>query len=112
VIELAMIMPVFIAFVFGCIEFGLIMWGRISMEYAISQTARYAYVNNTASNTVISNFAQTMVPSAYGSNLVFSFTVNMVAHSTATITGTYVYNFFVLPLPPITMTSQVIQPIP
>lgn len=112
VVEFAIILPVFISFIFGCIEFGMIMWGRISLEYATSQAARYAYVNSTSANSTIQSYAQTLVPSNYAGHLDFSFTANMVAKSQATITGTFKYTFFVLPLSAITMNSSVVQPLP
>lgn len=111
-VEFALILPIFISFIFGCIEFGMIMWGRISMEYAISASARYAYINNSASSSSIINYAQTLVPANYPGHLNFSFTVNMVPTTSATISGTFNYTFFVLPLSQLTMTSSVVQPLP
>lgn len=109
IVEFAIILPVFISFIFGCIEFGFIMWGRISLEYATSAAARYAYVNKTASTSAIVNYAKGLVPSNYPGRLNFSFAVS-TASNTATITGTYTYTFFVLPLSAMTMTTSVVQP--
>jgi Flp pilus assembly protein TadG len=109
--EFALILPAFLAFIFGCIEFGMIMWGRVSMEYATSQAARYAYVNPSATVGAVNNYAKTMVPANYANNLLFSVNTALVPKTTATITGTFQYQFFFLPLPQLTMTSSVVQPL-
>jgi Flp pilus assembly protein TadG len=111
-VEFALILPAFFSFIFGCIEFGMIMWGRLSLEYATSKAARYAYVNSSTTSSAVTTYASTLVPKNYASNLVFSFTATMIPKTSATVTGKFTYKYFFLPLPPLTMSTSVLQPLP
>lgn len=107
-VEFAFVFPIFLAFIFGIIEFSYILWGMSSMNSAVSYASRYAYTHRTASNGVIANAATSRV-SASLPNITF----NVVNDGSAfTINGSFTYSFYYLPISPITITSKLKQHIP
>ncbi|MBR0801888.1 pilus assembly protein, partial [Bradyrhizobium jicamae] len=54
-LEFGLIAPVFFAFLFGVIEFGLLMWTQVGMQHAVEVTARCASVNPTLCPTTNPN---------------------------------------------------------
>ena len=60
-IEFAIILPVFLLFIFGIIQLGYVMWGYASLEYALTAGARFAYVYPTSSATTIKNYTLSKV---------------------------------------------------
>lgn len=107
-IEYAIVFPVYLLFIFGTIELGYILWAKSSMNYAASYGSRYAFINPKASAAAIKNDALANV-FLYGNPISFVVTTN---GSTVDITGTFTYNFLVLPMNPITLTTTVHQDIP
>lgn len=109
-IEFAIVLPVYLLFLFGIIEFGYIFWGYATLEYGTSYGARYAYVHPTSSSSTL----QTVIGTAtadFPGTLDFSGTT-ITANVSATINGTFTYTFFGLPIAPVTMTANVVQPLP
>jgi len=107
-IEFAFVFPIFLAFIFGIIEFSYILWGMSSMNSAASYASRYAYMNRTASNSVIANAASSKVSSSLP-----PITFNVVNNgSSFTINGSMTYSFYYLPMSPITVTTSIKQDIP
>lgn len=49
-VEFAMISLLFVSFLFGIIELSRIFWTLNTLQYAIEDTARYAFVNQGATN--------------------------------------------------------------
>ena len=91
-VEMAIVLPVFLLFIFGVLQVGYIMWGYISLEYALSYTARYAFVHPTSSAAQLTAFASSTV--AVGSAITFSASVTSVS---ADISGTFSFTPFYLP---------------
>lgn len=106
-IESAIVLPLFLLFVFGVLQLGYIMWGYISLEYALSYAARYAFLHPTSTSSQIQNYAASTVD--LGSALTFSASINSVS---ADITGTFSFTPFYLPIDPITITTTVHQVLP
>jgi len=106
-IETAIILPVFLLFIFGILQLGYIMWGYISLEYALSYTARYAFVHPTSSAGQLTAFASSTV--AVGSAITFSASVTSVS---ADITGTFSFTPFYILTDPISITTTVHQVLP
>ena len=50
-IEFGMVLPVFLLFIFGTVEFGRFMWSEHALDYAAEQASRYALANPSASLT-------------------------------------------------------------
>ncbi|MCH7929956.1 MAG: pilus assembly protein [Proteobacteria bacterium] len=56
-IEFAVLLPVFLALIYGLFEFARIAWTQTTLEYAVEEAARFAMVNPTASATQITAVA-------------------------------------------------------
>ena len=56
-IEFAVLLPVFLALIYGLFEFSRIAWTQSTLEYAVEEAARFAMVNPTASATQITDVA-------------------------------------------------------
>ncbi len=52
-IEFAIVGPVVLLALFGCIEFGRVFWIRNTLEYAVEEAARYATLNKSATQSDI-----------------------------------------------------------
>ena len=50
-IEFAVLLPVFLALIYGLFEFARVAWTQTTLEYAVEEAARFAMVNPTASAT-------------------------------------------------------------
>src|SRR3990167_8243964 len=46
-VETAIALLAFLVMMLGAIELASVSWGKVSLNYAISQSARYAYVNSS-----------------------------------------------------------------
>jgi Flp pilus assembly protein TadG len=107
-IEFAFILPVYLLFIFGIIELGYVLWGFSALEYGASYGARYAFVHPTSSSSTIQNYALSKIDFP---NNAITYTVTM-SGSSAVINGSFSYTFLVLPLNPITITTQMTQSLP
>lgn len=106
-IESAIVLPLFLLFILGILQLGYIMWGYISLEYALSYTARYAFVHPTSTSSQLKNYAASTID--LGSAITFSASISSVS---ADITGTFSFTPFYLPMNPITITANVHQVLP
>jgi Flp pilus assembly protein TadG len=113
-VEFALLLPVYIAFMFGIIEFGRMIWIRNSMEFAAETAARYgaitsrAIANGAASGTLttsdIETEAQNQLIGVDPSTVSFSATIGT---STVTVVGTHNFTTLIsayVPIPATTLT--------
>jgi len=107
-IEFAIVLPVALLFLFGIMELGYVMWGNSSMKYATTLASRYAYVNPTASSSDIENYALTKV-SLSGTPITFTVTQTL---ATVNINGSFTHSFLVIPMNPVTITTNILQSVP
>jgi Flp pilus assembly protein TadG len=78
-IEFSLTAPVFLAIVFGLIDFGLLLWTQLGLQHATELAARCASVNKTicADATAVKAYASTQV---FGMTVPTSvFTVSQLA---------------------------------
>lgn len=108
IIEFAIGAPVFLLFMFGIMEMGFILWNLTSLNFAVSQAARYAYVTPNVTQDAIISYAKAQITPI--SNVTISATV--VSKSYADITGTVPYTFVFLPLSSMTLQASIHQPLP
>src|SRR3990167_399961 len=108
VIEFAIVLPFYLLLIFGIMELGYVFWGYTSLGYGASFGARYAFSHPTASSSTIR--AQALAYAGFPGTLDYSVTItpNVVAD----ISGTFTYNFLVLPLSSETITTSVHQLLP
>lgn len=57
-IEMALILPAFLAVVFGAIEFSRYVWTRTTVQHATDEAARYALAHPTATSAAIVQVAR------------------------------------------------------
>lgn len=107
-IEFAIALPVFLALIFGSLEFGYVLWANSSLQYGATYGARYAFVHPTASASTIQNYALSVISLPTGA---VNYTVSGGGLS-VDIDGTFSYSFLVLPLSPITLTAHEHQVLP
>lgn len=108
-LEFAFIIPAYLFFIFGIVEFGYVLWGNTALKYGAANGARYAFVHPTASSAEVENVATSSI-SFPGDAIEYS--VAIAPNVSATIDGTFTYNFLGLPINPITVTTQIVQPLP
>jgi Flp pilus assembly protein TadG len=109
-IEYALILPAFLLCTVGAIDIGYAMYGRIVLEYATSQTARYAFVNaGTTTASQIRTFGLSLVP-ANTAYTTYNFSASITPLVSTTVTGTLTYTFIFLPISPLNLSVQIVQP--
>ncbi|MBI5163715.1 MAG: pilus assembly protein [Magnetospirillum sp.] len=104
-VEFALLMPVFLAFILGVIEFGRAMWTRSVMQFAVEQAARYALVRDTATAAAIE---EEMRANLIGLSQDSVVVVVSTAGSAVSITATNTFEFLVpqlLPYGPLELTA-------
>jgi Flp pilus assembly protein TadG len=91
-VEFAIVFPVFLVFVVGLIQFGLVLWTKFALQHATAEAARCATVNGTLCGTAsgVQAYAATQ---AYG--LKFPSSVFTVTTSTCgnQVTADYTFVF-------------------
>lgn len=92
-VEFAMVSILFLGFLFGIIEFGRLFWTMNALQYAIESTARYALVNEDATNDDLEAYAiDSMSGVANSNNLTITTTQTMISGiSFIEVDGTYVF---------------------
>lgn len=60
-LEFALVAPVFLLFILGIVDFGRLFWVKNLMQYGAEQTARYAMVSPSATDTDLETYANTEV---------------------------------------------------
>lgn len=108
IIEFAIAAPVFLLFMFGIMEMGIILWNLTSLNFAVAQAGRYAYVTPNVTQNAIITYAKAQITTV--SNITV--TANVVAKNYADITGTLNYTFVFLPLSSMTLKASIRQPLP
>lgn len=101
-VEFALLLPVYIAFMFGIIEFGRMIWIRNTMEFAAETAARYGAITSGATNATVAAYATTQLIGV--SSVTFTATV---ASSTVTVVGTHDFTTLIaayVPIPATTLT--------
>ena len=99
-VEFALILPVFIAFVFGMINCGLMLWTQLGMEHGVVAAARCETINPSACPNVPAYASQ----QAYGLNLpTTTFTLSTPACGNR-VAASYGFQFVTLIFPPQTVT--------
>jgi Flp pilus assembly protein TadG len=114
-IEMAFVLPLFLLFVLGIIEFGRAYWTLNSMQLAVDEAGRYAMVHTTSTDAQIVAAAQANL---YGLN-ANNFTLTSASQTTGgvnykVITATYVFSFVapgVLPFGNLNLTRQTTVPL-
>ena len=109
ILEFAIILPVYLLFVFGIIELGYVLWGKSALEHGASYGARYAFVHPTSSSSDVQNAALSSID--FPNNSI-TYTVTMSPNVSADIDGTFTHTFYVLPLSPLTITAHIHQVLP
>ena len=100
VTEFALILPVFVAFLFGIINCGIMLWTQLGMEHGAVAAARCATINPAVCPDVPAYAAQ----QAYDLNLPKSaFTLSALACGNQ-VAASYPFQFTTLIFPPISVT--------
>jgi Flp pilus assembly protein TadG len=108
-IEFVFVLPVFLVLIFGCIEFGYVLWANSALKYGATYGARYAFAHPTASGATIENYALSKIDFP-GSAI--DYTVSGAGGLAVDIDGTFSYSFLVVPINPITLNVHVHQVMP
>ena len=58
-VEFALVAPIFLMFVIGMFDLGRLFFIKNTMQYTVEQTARYAMVNPTLTETELETYATT-----------------------------------------------------
>jgi Flp pilus assembly protein TadG len=109
-VEFALIMPFFLAMIFGLIEFGRAMWIRNTMQYAVEEAARYGSISGASSGDV-STYAQGKILVIDPSTITFNVTIGA---SDISVTATHDFEFLaagLLPYGPITLQASAQYPL-
>ena len=104
-VEFALLLPVYIAFISGIIEFGRFIWIRNTMEFAAEQAARYGAITSGATAASIEAQAPTYLIGVDPATV--SFSANFPTGTTVTVTGTHDFATLIsayVPIPPTTLT--------
>ncbi len=104
-VEFALLLPVYILFILGIIEFGRMIWIRNTMEFAAEQAARYGAVTSGATEAQIEAYALTQLIGM--DSVTISFTGTTVTSSTVTVVGTHDFTTIIadyVPIPAMTLT--------
>lgn len=106
-VEFAILLPVFLAFLLGVVEFGRAMWIRQTLQFAVEEATRYAIANTAAADTLVSQRARERMEAVTSATAV---TVTVVNDATGvTVTATHDFAFLVpdlLPFGPLTLSAR------
>ena len=109
-LEFGMTAPVFILFIFGIIEFGLLLWTQLGLQHGAEMAARCASINSALcpSSDAITGYA---AQQAFGLSLpsqTFAYTKPACGNQ---VSASYAFQFpQVLNLSPLTLTAQACFP--
>jgi len=102
-VEFAMVSLLFLALLLGTVEVGRIFWTWNALQYAVEETARYAAVHSTATNSALVAYATTKmagVSVATSQLTVTTATSTISGISFIEVTGTYAFATLVPSLVP------------
>jgi len=108
-VEFGIVFPLFLTMVLGMMEMSRAMWIKASMQHAAEITTRYYMVNNDASTTTLTTYAQAALQTA-GVSYAVTYTVTLdtaTTPNTLTVSGTYNFEAIVsfIPFPDVTLTA-------
>lgn len=107
VIEFALLMPVFVAFLVGIMGSGALMWAQFGLQHGVEMAARCASINTTTCGTT-ANIKSYAVTQTYGVNPPTSaFTVSTPSCGNQVV-ASYSYQFITASfgLPAITLAAK------
>lgn len=102
VVEFALILPVFVAFVFGMVNCGLMLWTQLGMEHGAVAAARCATINPSVCPNVPAYAAQ----QAYDLNLPQSTFTLATTTCGNQVSASYPFQFTTLIFPAINVTLK------
>ncbi len=108
-VEFAMILPIFVAIMFGIVEFGRLLWIRNSIEYAAETAARWGAIRTSKTNSEIAAYATSQLTAVNITGVSFTATASS---SSVSVVGTYTYTlltpsyFVTIPTISWTITAQ------
>ncbi|MCW5744624.1 MAG: pilus assembly protein [Alphaproteobacteria bacterium] len=73
-IEFAIVGPVVLMAIIGCVEFGRFFWIRNTLEHAVEEAGRYAIINKTATSAQIQTQVRNRVMGVDPSTIVVTVT--------------------------------------
>jgi Flp pilus assembly protein TadG len=101
-VEFAMVAVLFLTFLFGIIEVGRVFWTWNTLQYAVEDTARYAIVHQSATNSDLVTYAAGRMAGIKVDTSKLSVTTantTISGISFIEVTGTYAYKSIVPFLP-------------
>ena len=108
-VEAAFVLPVFLVFCLGTVEFGRLYWIRNSLQYSAEQTGRYAIAHEDSSASDL----ESVMAGDFGSVANGALNVNVCGDTQGsdnyvTITATYQFDFLtgLVPLRPLTLEGK------
>ena len=114
-VEMAFVLPLFLLFVLGIIEFGRAYWIMDSMQLSIDEAGRYAMLNTTASDTQIVAKAKANLYGLNPNDFTVTSTSQVISGITyKNIVATYSFHFAVpnlLPFGDLTFTRRTTVPL-
>ena len=89
-IEFAVLLPVFLALIYGLFEFARVAWTQTTLEYAVEEAARFAMVNPSASETEITDVANDSAAGLDAAEIIINVSfVTVGGGDFVTVVGTY-----------------------
>jgi len=102
-VEFALLLPVYIAFIFGVIEFGRMIWIRNSMEFAVESAARYGAITSGATEASIESQAPNYLIGVSSTGITFN--ADLTNASYVTVNATYNFTTLISTYVPIPATT-------
>lgn len=107
-VEFALLLPVFVAFVFGIVNCGLMLWTQLGIEHGVAAAARCATINPSACPDI----------PAYAARMAYDLSVPKTAFTLTTpscgnqVSASYAFRFttFVYRAQTVTLTAQSCYP--
>lgn len=107
-IEFGIIAPVLFLLILVGMDLSMLLWEQYSLNYAVSNAARYAYVNPSKTSGQIQSYALSVIPTLPDTP---SFTINIVPFSKVTINASLTHKALYFPFGSTTITANVVQPL-
>lgn len=114
-VEFAILVPIFLLFIFGIFEFGRMFWTQNTLQFAADETGRYAMAHATATSSDLTSFLKSKVSSGVDPNQVAVAVVNDTTGGVkfVTVTADYTFSFLsaIIPYGPIQLTGRTRVPL-
>jgi Flp pilus assembly protein TadG len=115
VVEAAFVLPLFLLFVLGIVEFGRLYWVRSSMQLAVSEAGRHVMLNSDATDESLTTIVNDSLYGLDSDDFTLTFTDQVTGGiSFKAIRATYQYNLLaggILHFGPITLTATSTVPV-